>query len=150
MATNEDIKRVRALAPLAAPRLAKYHKYFCAGEAEALLDALELCAAYRIPLQEWAANEFLKRFYPWAEFRTATLDDAFGVARPKGTHLKARRLRQALWFDILREVSRLQNEGMPLSDEIFERVAELVGTSTKRARKIYYEIPKFRREMSYK
>ena len=147
MATNEDIKRMRALAPRAAPRLANYHKHFRAGEAEALLDALELCAAYRVPLPEWAANEFLERFYAWAEFRTATLDEAFGVARPKGTQLKARRLREALRFYVLREVRRLRNEGMPMSDEIFETVAAAVGISKKRASKIYYETPKYRREM---
>jgi hypothetical protein len=147
MAANEDIKRVRAMGPHAAPLLAKHRRRFRAGEAEALLDALELCAAYRVPLPEWAANEFLNRFYAWAEFRTATLDEAFGVARPKGTHLKARRLREALRFDILQEVSRLRSEKMPLSDEIFEKVARLVGTSYKRTRKIYYETPKSMREM---
>ena len=135
------------LAKYVAARLDQHCKRFLAGESVALLDVIEICATFRVPLPRWAADEFVKRFLSWADFSVPTLDEAFGVKRPKGMHLKARRHRELLRYGILREVDRLRKQGTPLDDGLFEEVANLIGgVSAKTVCKIYYETPKYWRK----
>jgi hypothetical protein len=144
---RERAWNVRERARYVAARLDKHHERFLAGESVALLDALEVCATFRVPPPQWAADEFVIRFLSWADFSVQTLDEAFGVTRPKGMHLKARRHRESLRFNILREVARRRGLKQPVDEALFEAVAEAVGgVSTQAIRKIYYETPKYWRK----
>jgi hypothetical protein len=129
-----------------AARLDQHRERFLAGEPVALLDAIEACAAFHVPLPQWAADEFITRFLSWADFSVPTLDEAFEVAR-KGAHLSASRRRVLLSHIILHEVARQRKQGTPVDDGLFEGVAELIGgVSTQTVRKIYYETPKYWRK----
>jgi hypothetical protein len=132
-----------------AARLEAHHKRFLANEPVALLDALEICATMQVPMPQWAADGYVRRFLRWTEFDAATLDEAFGVTR-KGVHLAASRRRQAQSYGILREIARLQHEGVPTGDRLFERAAKSVGVNAKMVRKIYYDTPPHWRKLTQK
>jgi hypothetical protein len=129
-----------------AARLNQHRERFLAGESVALLDALEVCATFHVPLPRWAADEFVKRFLAWADFSVPTLDEAFEVTR-KGTHLNASRRRALLSYRILDEIARRRKLKQPVDEGMFEAVAEDVGgVSAQTVRKIYYETPKYWRK----
>src|SRR5260370_38377758 len=126
-----------------AARLDLHRKRLLAGEFVALLDAIDICATFRVPLPQWAADEFVKRFLPWADFSVPTLDEAFEVTR-KGTHLSASRRRALLSYRILDEIARRRKLKQPVDEGMFEAGAEAVGAvSAQLVRKIYYETPKY-------
>jgi hypothetical protein len=126
-----------------AARLDQHRGRLLAGESVALLDAIEICATFRVPLPQWAADEFVKRFLAWADFSVLTLDEAFEVTR-KGTHLSASRRRALLSYRILDEIARRRKLKQPVDEGMFEAVAEAVGdVSAQLVRKIYYETPKY-------
>ena len=129
-----------------AARLDQQCERFLAGEPVALLDAIEICATFRVPLPQWAADEFVKRFLAWTDFSVPTLDEAFEVTR-KGTHLSASRRRALLSYRILDEIARRRKLKQPVDEGMFEAVAEAVGgVSAQTVRKIYYETPKYWRK----
>jgi hypothetical protein len=129
-----------------AARLDQHRERFLAGEPVALLDAIEACAAFHVPLPQWAADEFITRFLSWADFSVPTLDEAFEVTR-KGTHLSASRRRALLSHSILHEVARRRKLKQPVDEGMFETVAEAVGgVSAQTVCKIYYETPKYWRK----
>jgi hypothetical protein len=144
MSVEDDVERIQEMMPYLAPRLAKYHERFLGGKAVALLDALEVCATFRIPPPQWAADEFVKRFLSWAGFDVLTLDEAFGVTR-KGVQRKARQQREQLGYAVWSAAKRLhQQENVPIGDQLWDRIAEVVvGCSPALAKKIYYEQKEF-------
>src|SRR5438270_12589261 len=106
-----------------AARLDQHRERFLVGEPVALLDAIEACAAFHVPLPQWAADEFITRFLSWADFSVPTLDEAFEVTR-KGAHLSASRRRALLSYRILHEVARRRKLKQPVDEGMFEAVAE--------------------------
>jgi hypothetical protein len=117
------------------------HKRFDAGEAGALLDAIDMCARAGMPMPLWAAEAFCGRYVSWAQFRAQTLDEAFGVMRPKGMHVSGRALREWLRPRVALRVTQLQRAGMPTDEALFEQVAADLGNKIKgpTAKDIYYE-----------
>ena len=54
-------------------------KRFEAGEAKALLEAIDYCARSRTTMPLWVAEAYIARFDEWFRYRARTLDQAFGV-----------------------------------------------------------------------
>jgi hypothetical protein len=71
-------------------------------------------------------------------FRAGTLDEAFGVTRPKGKHTGKRATRERLRPRVVLCVLKLHEE-MPLDEALFERVGAKLEISGSLARTIYYE-----------
>jgi hypothetical protein len=123
---------------LSALLVEKCRKQFEEGEAAALLDAVDYCARSAMPLPLWAAQAFCDRYISWVQFRAGTLDEAFGVTRPKGKHTGKRATRERLRPRVVLCVLKLDEE-MPLDEALFERVGAKLEISGSLARTIYYE-----------
>src|SRR5690348_2100571 len=54
-----------------------------AGDAKALLDVIDLCVRTSTRVPPWAAQPYCDRYQRWIRFEAVSLDDAFGVQRPK-------------------------------------------------------------------
>ena len=61
-----------------------YRQKYEGGDGAALLKAIEYCGMYRLVMPDWIVTNFATSFHSWDRFECKTLDDAFGVARPKG------------------------------------------------------------------
>lgn len=109
---------------------------FRRGERAALLEAVEYCVWTRIPIPEWARREYLRAFDAWKSYECRTLDEAFGVDRPKNLNLAGQRSRRKKQLLAWLRVSDLKNS-MPLI-EAFAKAAEELDISDSRARDYYY------------
>jgi hypothetical protein len=120
-----------------------------AGEAWALLDAVDLCARSGTPMPVWLVDAFGDRYMKWHLYQVRTLDEAFEVAgNRKGMQIEARAHREWLKPRIVFEVFRLHDgEGMPFDDALFERAGQTLGIGKTVAKEIYYDPENHWREL---
>jgi hypothetical protein len=110
------------MSKLTARLIEERHKQFEAGDAAALLDAVDLCARSGTAMPEWLANAFCERYLDWCMLRAKTLDDAFRVKRPKNMRVGDRARRERLKPRVVLAVLRLRRkENLPFGEELFER-----------------------------
>ena len=120
-------------------------KRFEAGEANALLDALDYCARSGSAMPLWLAEAFCTRYDKWLRYDAKTLDQAFGVER-KGERIPDRRVRGSLKAPVAWEVIRLhKQEKLPIDEALFERVGKRLKIPMGTARDIYYTDNSWRR-----
>jgi hypothetical protein len=119
--------------------LKRCHERFDQGDKLAVLDAIDLCGrAGLLPL--WVRNAFCNAFSAYQRYEAATLDQAFGVERPKGEHFNKRRERERLREQILFRVYYLHyQEAAPLDMETFARVGKELNKSTSYVSKVFSE-----------
>jgi hypothetical protein len=96
------------------------------GDNEALLNALMMAIKHGLPLPVEARRMILDRFQRYYLFEVRTLDEAFGVSKPKGFRLKDRRRRNKARFPVIKKVRILIEQGEPIAPDLFDRVAEEV------------------------
>ena len=114
-------------------------KRFEAGEAAALLDALDYCARSGTAMPLWLAKAYCSRYISWRTYEVKTLDQAFGVER-KGERIPERRTRILLAPHVAMEVDTLhRQEKLPIDEALFERVGKILDITPGMARDIYYE-----------
>jgi len=105
--------------------LSTLESLFIKGNGEALLDAVELCLNSGIPVPKWVVTGFTCAWtIRWASGRSRTLDDAFGIKRPKNWRQKRARkdfLTSLIWQSVVRY--KRQYPG-PIGVPLFECVAE--------------------------
>jgi hypothetical protein len=137
------VARPELTAQLAAQMVARCKARYEAGDAAALLDAIDWCARSGLPMPSWLAEAFCERYVRWVKFE-GSLDEVFAVQRPKGKHIQKRARREWLRPRVVMQVTKLNRGGAPLDDGTFE----LVGTgfsgtgfsvSGGLVKKIYYE-----------
>jgi hypothetical protein len=117
--------------------LVEYHKRYDAGDKSAVLDAIEIMSCFFPP---WLREAYMSARMAHLRHAVATLDEAFGVERPRGKHLTGAREREMLRGLIMFRVYCLhRQEGAPLDDTTFARVADELGTSTTTIRRIFSE-----------
>jgi hypothetical protein len=119
--------------------LETFRRRFDDGDNAALLLAIELCAFFRIPPPDWAADNFSARFWDWFTYRVPMLDRAFGVVR-KHKHPRTQRERKALRPRVVFDVVRLiaQKPSVPIK-KIFAEVGARFGRGGGWVEQIFYE-----------
>jgi hypothetical protein len=119
-------------------------KRFEAGEAEALLDAVDRCARTGTAMPLWLAEAFCSRYIAWRTYQHKTLDQAFGVDR-KSERISERRKREMLKARVAVEVDTARRqEKLPIDEALFERVGKSLKIKPGTARDIYYKDNFFR------
>jgi hypothetical protein len=114
---------------------------FEAGDRNALLAAVRLCANFDLVMPEWLSSAFIAAYDDVLRARKGSWDEAFGKPYPKGAHLatirKHRTKRLQLWLG----VSQLRwKEGNP--KDAVERVGESLGLGRSLAHDLYNEAVK--------
>lgn len=122
-----------------------YRERFEAGDKQALFSALRQCACHDLPMPDWLADAYCKAHDDWLSYRKPTLDEAFDVKLPKGSHInklkKLRRLKFAIPLKV-KELSTNQqsDDGIrPIDESLFSDVGKAFNISGSQARDIYYK-----------
>ncbi len=114
-------------------------KQFEEGNQAALLAAIYYCASCNLPLNDWIAYAFIKRYADVLIFaKYKTWDKVFGLPYPKGTHLKALRSENRLKFKVWQYVEEEIKKGLPIDDGLFEVVGEHFKLGKTTVSKYYY------------
>lgn len=109
---------------------------FDAGQKSAALAAIKLGYFFGERPPQWALKFFSDALSRWGMAEVRTLDEAFGVERPKGFRQDAANRRAMFGSAILIEVNRrLETEAY--DDEIFSDVGEKWGMGKTAAKDIY-------------
>jgi hypothetical protein len=111
---------------------------FESGDRTALIVAVSISCSGNCRVPDWAAPHIKRAADSWryAEFRT--LDEAFGVTRPKGFSIQAMRKKIKYLFVIECEISELLDREESLEVAI-ERVSEKHNFSESDVKRMYYE-----------
>jgi hypothetical protein len=119
------------------------------GEREALMETIQACAMFNVPIPDWARLEFVRCSRKYETFRAKDLGEAFGVTRPKGAWHSAAKRRHDL-LDRLYMAVQYRHEyfGESLGhgmNSLWPRVAKHFGLSVPTARNYYYGMTELER-----
>lgn len=110
-----------------------------AGDKNALLGAIRICANHDLVMPEWLARAFIRSYDKVLTHRVKSWDEAFGSPLPKGKHLNAARKKRekspAVWLEVRRMVTE---EGRAIDDLLFEDVGKKLGLGKTQASEFYY------------
>lgn len=118
--------------------LLEYRARYEAGDYQSLLAALRECACHDLPMPDWLANAYCRSHDDWLSFRKHSLDEAFRVAFPKGTHINKKRKMRTLGFAVPNRVSELSKQGRAIDASLFHDIGTEFNISGSTARDIYY------------
>lgn len=108
-----------------------------AGDNTRLIAAMNLCAQYGVPMPKWVATAWLAATRLWAAGAAKSLDEAIGVARPKGKHAaaiaKKRRLMSRVW-------NHVKEHRLPVCEDTFNAVGKQFGIGGTLAKEYFYEV----------
>jgi hypothetical protein len=100
---------------------------FEAGDKNALIQAIRRCFQFGVVAPEWVVDAFFRGTNRWYQMDVKSLDEALGVAWPKGRSLAAARKRRRLQFAVLNEVNRAKSKGRAVDGELFEQIGRRLG-----------------------
>ncbi|MBS3955043.1 MAG: hypothetical protein KGZ88_18980 [Methylomicrobium sp.] len=113
------------------------------GDKSALLDAVDWCAAWRLVMPDWVANNFMHQHRRWQQFKVKTLDEAFDVQKPKGFHLNKHKQEVDKTFDVYLAILEAERRGLPISnDGAISEVCQKFGINEQMAWDMYRETRK--------
>lgn len=104
-----------------------------------LFVALRLCACHGLPMPDWVAEAYLRGHNRWNSFDAPSLDEAFGVQLPKGSHISRLRKESKLRIAVPLKVRELQQQGRALDESLFRDVGLALNVSGSTARDAYYK-----------
>lgn len=111
-----------------------------AGDKNALLGAIRICANHDLVMPEWLARAFIRGYDKVLNHKVGSWDDAFGRPLPKGKHLNAARKKRekgpAAWLEVQRMV---KEEDRAIDDLLFEDVGKKLGLGKTLVSEFYYE-----------
>lgn len=119
--------------------LEKERHRFEAGDKNALLGAIRICATSELPLPHWVASEFIRGYDAVLNCRAGSWDDAFGRPFPKGTHLAALRKRRRGRIQVMLEVRAAKARGESVNFKLFEQIGSKLGFGKTLAQELYAE-----------
>ena len=110
-----------------------------AGDGIAIIDAVNICAGYTLPLPEWAALAFCDKYSQLLSYEFRTLDQAFGAFHRKHLDVDAQERRAELgqaaaWLKALKEA-----EGVPVGEGMWDEIGEELGIPGPTLSKMYYK-----------
>jgi hypothetical protein len=117
--------------------LQQYQAKFAAGDMHYLLLGLDLCFRTGIRVPMAFRQAFCDRLLPWFDNEVRSLDDALGVQRPKGKHLRDHARLIPL---IKRRVNALRKQDVAV-DKACAKVGDRLGISGKTIQRLYYGRP---------
>lgn len=123
----------------AAYELAKEEKRFAAGDRNALLGAIRICANHDLVMPEWLARAFIRSYDKVLRHDVGSWDDAFGRPLPKGKHLNAARKKRNKGFSAWIRVRQLHDQGRAIDEQLFEDVGKELGLGKTLVSEYYYD-----------
>ena len=108
------------------------------GDAGALLHALYFASHDDVPMPDWLGARLGRALNAYNGHEARTLDDAFGISRPKGYHARANRERWLKGPLIVSDAMTLHASGVPLGVAMFDALGDLHGISKTRASEYFY------------
>ena len=119
---------------------------FEAGDTEALLWVIMICAQTNWRMPEWARDALYELYWSGAYGKIKSWDDIFG--KPWGHGQRRAAITWHKQWDVRRRVKQLhEKEGAPIDNELFERVGKEFGLSRATASTLYYSVQRrFKRE----
>lgn len=109
------------------------------GSGEALLEAISLAATLHLPMPTWLAGATTSAIASYRNWNARTLDEAFGVQRPKGQRQDAVLSENANALYVIAEVFRLRAQGEPIDAGTFEKAGRTCGVEKTTAEKWFYK-----------
>jgi hypothetical protein len=106
-----------------AANLEDYRARYVAGDKAALLEAVGYCLFNQVVAPHWIVRGFLDATGRWQALVAKTLDEAFGVQRPKRKRLGAAREKAALKFEVY---SAVESASASKDDLLFQKIGEQV------------------------
>lgn len=111
------------------------------GDGAELIDTVMtwcLVESVQSPMPQWLRLALYARFDAYLTYRAKTLDEAFGVSRPKGRHADAARQEQAIASRFFSALFNLASAGIEVdNDAAKEEVGNLFSIGSTTARKYY-------------
>jgi hypothetical protein len=118
----------------------EYRRRYADGDNLALLEAADHCHSTGRALPADLATAHCTRFGSWRRDQVRTLDEAFGVERPKGQHFDELKKRSCDRMDVLNCAMRLrQTKNLPVGGEMFMAIAEELGLTERYVRERFYD-----------
>lgn len=115
-----------------------YQKQYEKGDKSALLEAIEHCAMCRLVMPDWVVSDYVFAFRSWSRLKVKTLDDAFGVAKPKGFRIEVAKEEMYTATAVYMEIIRLERQGFPIhQDGAIAEVCEKFHINRDKAWKYY-------------
>lgn len=113
------------------------------GERARLLLALRLCLSMRAVAPAWVINGFHLATARWFSGEADTLDEAFGVVRPKNFNRAAYLKRRKLEKQVYRAVVAAKQRGESITDELFEEIGRPLGLGKTLVKEYYTDVREF-------
>jgi hypothetical protein len=108
--------------------LARFEAEFRAGKRDRSLKAINFCFHVSHPVPLWAMQQFCDALWNYEMAKARTLDEAFGVIRPKGWHRDAARDRLVRGIKAVHRLRWLMAKDGKTIEEAREMVCEELGT----------------------
>lgn len=108
-------------------------------DGDALLEALITAASLGLPMPQWLAGRVAQAVSSYRNYEVKTLDEAFGVQRPKGKRLDAEQSERQNALYVVAETLRLHAEGEPISANLFEMAGASCGIGKTTAEAWFYK-----------
>jgi hypothetical protein len=120
--------------------LQEYRRRYSEGDNLALLLAVDHCLSTGRAVPADLATAYCGRFGVWHRDQVPTLDEAFGVERPKGQHFDNLKKRSCDRMLVLQCAMRLQaTKNLPMGGEMYTAVAKELGLTERYVRARLYD-----------
>lgn len=120
-------------------RLEVLRQRYESGQAEALLDAINICLSKPTVAPGWVQTAFGRGYVRYIGNQVKDLGEAFGIRRPRYFDLTAAR-RSDQRYDVYLRVRALHKAGTPISKELFGAVGKEFNMGSTKAEELYYEV----------
>lgn len=108
------------------------------GDGDALLDALLVLCISEAPMPNWLTFKVAAAIRRYTHHECATLDEAFGITRPKNYQRRVARERRQNAFLLYSDVVELHSAGVPIDNQLLELVGEQHGVGRTKAWEWYH------------
>ena len=110
-----------------------------AGDMNALLDAVSICALNKVALPRWAVAALGEQIHRARTYRVASWDDIFGKPIKKGQHLSAARKEWELMRSVPYEMWTLTKHDRLSLQDAFAAAAKSLCSNQTTIKQIYYK-----------
>jgi hypothetical protein len=119
------------------------YRKFIGGDGRALLEAVALSMACRMPAPEWVAEGFMSIWEEACGGQVASWEERFGKPWGYGTRSAARSRPAVVWW----RVDELVTSGRSITNQLFEEIGAELGMSRAKVSRLFYEHERFHREI---